>query len=116
MEDLKTKASHLKEHTSEYVQTYIQLVKAKATKTTSNAVAGIAIGVSLFFLALFFMIFAFSAAAWWLADIFNSPALGFLTVAGFFLFIIILIFALKKKVIVPLIRNTVIKKVYEEGN
>ena len=34
-------------------------------------------------------------------------------VAGFFLLLIVLIFALRKKVIVPLIQNAIISKVYE---
>lgn len=114
MEDLKTKAASLKTHLSGFTDTYIQIAKVKATKGASNAAAGIAIGVTLFMLAIFFVIFAFTALAWWLADIFESPALGFLAVAGLFLVLIILIVALSKKVIVPFIRNTIISKVYDK--
>jgi hypothetical protein len=116
MEDLKTKATVFKDHVTEYVKTYTDLAKAKATKGVSNAAAGIAIGVSLCFLVLFFMIFAFTALAWWLASLLNSPALGFLCVAGLFLLLIILIVVLRKKVIVPMIRNTIVSKVYEQAN
>jgi hypothetical protein len=113
MEDIKTKVAHLKDHVSEYAKTYTDLAKAKATKGASNAVAGTVIGVSLFFLFFFFLIFGFTSLAWWMASVLGSNALGFLSVAGFFLVLIILIIALKKKVIVPLIRNAVISKVYE---
>lgn len=113
MEDLKTKASHLKDHVSEYFNTYAQLAKAKATKGASTAAAGIAIGLTLLFLFLFFFIFAFTALAWWLGGILHSPALGFLCVAGFFLLLMIIVFALSKKVILPMIRNAIISKVYE---
>ncbi|HVK96922.1 MAG TPA: phage holin family protein, partial [Flavisolibacter sp.] len=112
-EDLKTKAASLKNHISGFTETYIQIAKVKATKGASNAAAAIAIGVSVFLLAIFFIIFAFTALAWWLADVFESPALGFLTVAGLFLFLIVLIILLSKKVIVPFIRNTIISKVYD---
>jgi apolipoprotein N-acyltransferase len=114
MEDLKTKAGQLKDHVSDYAKTTIDLVKAKATKGASNAAAGAAIGVVAFFLVLFFLIFLFTALAWWLASLLNSPALGFLCVAGFFLLLLVLIFALRKKVIVPMIRNAIISKVYEQ--
>jgi protein-S-isoprenylcysteine O-methyltransferase Ste14 len=114
MEDLKTKTAHLKEHVSDYAKTTIDLVKAKATKGASNAAAGAAIGVVAFLLTIFFLIFLFTALAWWLASLMNSAALGFLCVAGLFLLLLVLIFVLRKKVIVPLIRNAIISKVYEQ--
>ncbi len=114
MDDLKTKTGQLKEHVNDYAKTTIDLVKAKATKGASNAAAGAAIGVVAFLLLLFFLIFLFIGVAWWLAGIFNSPALGFFAVAVFFLLLLILIFALRKKVIVPAIRNAIISKVYEQ--
>jgi hypothetical protein len=112
--DLKTSASNLKDHASEYVKTYAQLAKAKATTTASTAVSGVVIGVSAALFAFFFLVFLFTAIAWWLADVFNSVPAGFFAVAGLFLLLIILIFALRKKVIVPMIRNKIISKVYEQ--
>lgn len=116
MEELKTSASHLKDHVNEYVQTTVQLYKAKATKGASNAAAGVVIGVVTLVLALFFLSFLFTALAWWLADVLDSNALGFLCVAGFFLLLIITIFALRRKLIVPLIRNAIISAVYDKKN
>lgn len=113
MDDLKTKAAHLKDHVSEYVQTTVQLAKAKATKGASNAAAGAAIGIAAAVLGLFFLGFLLTALAWWLGALLHSTALGFLCVAGFLLLLIILIFALRKKVIVPLIRNAIISAIYE---
>ncbi len=113
MEELKSSTQNLKTHVSEYVNTYVQLAKAKVTQGTSDAASGAAIGISAFFFGLFFLFFAFCALAFWLGDVLDSRAGGFLIVAAFFLTIIIVIFALKKKVIVPMIRNTIISKVYE---
>jgi len=113
-EDLKTKATHLKDHASEYVKTYVQLVKAKATMGASTAASGIVIGVSALLFTFFFLIFAFTGIAWWLGGLLHSPAAGFFCVAGFFLLLILLVFALRKKVIVPMIRNSIISKVYEK--
>lgn len=114
MDELKTKTGHLKDHVNDYVQSSVQLAKAKATKGASNAAAGVTIGIAAFLLAIFFLIFLFTGIAWWLADVLDSAALGFLCVAGFFLVLIALIFALRKKVIVPAIRNAIISKVYEQ--
>ena len=114
MEDLKTHAARLKDHVGEYVQTTVQLAKVKATKGASNAAAGVAIGVATLVLGIFFLAFLFTALAWWLASLLNSAALGFLCVAGLFLLLIVLLFALRKKVIVPLIRNAIIGAVYDK--
>ena len=65
------------------------------------------------FIRIFFMIFLFSGLALWLGNVLDSRPAGFFIVAGFFLLILILVFALRKKVIVPLIRNAIISKVYE---
>jgi uncharacterized membrane protein YccC len=64
-------------------------------------------------LAFFFLQFLFFGLAWWVGTLVNSIAAGFFIVAGFFLLLILLIFALRKKVIVPMIRNSIIRKVYE---
>ncbi len=116
MEDLKTKATHLKDHVSDYVQTTVQLAKAKATKGASNAAAGAAIGIATLVFGLFFLAFLFTALAWWLASLLSSPALGFLCVAGLFLILIVLLFVLRKKVIVPMIRNAIISAIYDQKN
>jgi len=112
-DDLKNKATQLKDHVSEYVKTYIQLAKAKATTGASNAVSGIVIAVTAFLFTFFFLVFVFTGLALWLGDVLESRAGGFFCVAGFFLLLVILVFALRRKVIVPLIRNAIISKVYE---
>ena len=113
MEDLKTSIGQLKDHASEYVKTYVDLAKVKATKGASNAAAGAAIGIVSFLLAFFFIDFLFIGLALWVGTLVDSTAGGFFIVAGVFLLLIILIFALRKKVIVPMIRNSIIRKVYE---
>jgi predicted phage tail protein len=116
MEDLKTKAVHLKDHVSEYVKTSVDLAKAKATRNVSKLVAGLAMGIVALVLGVFFFGFAFMALAWWLASLLNSAALGFLCVAGLLLVLLIVIFALRKKVIVPAIRNAIISAIYDKKN
>jgi len=112
-EDFKTKMSHLKEHVGDYVHTYTQIAKAKAVHGASNATAAIVIGITTFFLAFFVLFFIGFGLGWWLGNVFNSRAGGFFAVAGFFLLLCAIVFALRKKTIVPLIRNALISKIYE---
>lgn len=114
MQEFKTQTARLKDHVNEYVQTTVQLAKVKATKTAGNAAAGVAVGVAALVFGLFFLAFLFTALAWWLASLFNNAALGFLCVAGLFGLLLVLVFALRKKVIVPLIQNAIIGAVYSD--
>lgn len=110
---LKESAARLKTNVGDYVHTYIELTKAKVTQGASTAASGAAIGVAALFLGIFFLFFLFCGLALWLGDLINSRAGGFFIVAGIFLLLVVLIFALRKKVIVPAIRNAIISKVYE---
>ncbi|MGZ3924935.1 MAG: phage holin family protein [Flavisolibacter sp.] len=112
-EDLKTKVNRLKGHVGDYVNTFTQIAKAKAVRGASNATAGIVLGVTAFFFAFFFLFFVGFGLGWWLGTLFNNMAAGFFAVAGFYLLLIILMFALRKKVIVPMIQKMIISKVYE---
>jgi len=113
MEDLKTNVGQLKDHVSDYAKTYVDLVKAKATRGASNAAAAATVGILSFVLAFFFLQFLFFGLAWWVGSLIESVAGGFFIVAGLFFLLVMLVFALRKKVIVPMIRNAIISKVYE---
>lgn len=113
MEQLKTSTQQLKDHVGEYVSTYIQITKAKATQAASTTASGAAIGIAAFFFGLFFLFFLFCGIALWLGALLDNRQAGFFIVAGFFLLLVVAIFALRKKVITPLIQNAIISKVYE---
>jgi len=114
MEELKANAQNLKTHVSEYVSTYIELTKAKVTQGASNAASAVTVLIGALFLGLFFFQFVFLGLAWWIGSLLNSTAAGYFIIAGFFLVIIIFLFALRKKYIAPLIRDAIIRIVYEQ--
>ncbi len=113
MEQLKSSTQQLKDHVGEYVSTYIQITKAKATQGASKAAVGAAIGIASFLLALFFLFFLFCGVAFWLGNVIENRQAGFFIVAGFFGLLILLVFALRKKVIGPFVQNAIISKIYE---
>lgn len=116
MEDLKTKVGDLTDSVSEYVQTYYKLkvlnLADKATGITSSVMASLVV----LFLGTFVLLFGGIALGMWLGGLFNSPALGFLTVAGLFLLVMVILVAMRKKIIFPMIRNSLINKLYEPNN
>jgi hypothetical protein len=113
---LKTAVTNFKDSTQEIVDTYYRLAVATATKKGANAAAGGVVGVLLAFLGMLTFLFAFIGLAFWVGTLVNSTAGGFLIVAGFFALLIGLVIAMKGKVIYPLIRNAIVKKVYEQQN
>ena len=69
--------------------------------------------VLAFFFAFFFLFFLAFGLGWWFGILVGNMAAGFFMVAGLFLVLVLVLFALRKKVIVPMIRNMIISKVYE---
>ena len=113
MEELKQKAGELTDSVSEYIKTYYKLsvlkVADKATGITASALASIVIA----FLSFFVLLFSGIAMGIWLGTVVNSVALGFLLVGAIYLLFIFIILGLKKKVVFPMIRNSIINKLYE---
>lgn len=116
MEDLKEKAGHLTESVTDYLQTYYKLkvlnVADKATSITASTLASL---VAVFF-GIFVLLFSGIALGIWLGQLLENPALGYLIVAGIFLILIILLVAFRKKIVFPMIRNSLINKLYEPNN
>ena len=116
MEQLKASTQQLKDHVGEYVSTYAQIMKAKATQGASNAAATGAVVFAAALLSLFFLLFVFAGLALWFGTMVNSYAAGFFIVAGIFALLTVGLFALRKKYIVPVIRNAVVAGIYEQKN
>ena len=115
-QNIKEDAKDIINHTTDYLDTYYKLTIVRATKKASNIASGVVNSVLLFFISLCILLFLSMAAAWWLGDVMDSPAIGFLLVAAFYLLIVILLVALRKTVISPFIKNSLIRKIYEEKN
>ena len=113
---MKTAFNNFKSSTQEIVDTYYRLGVATATQKGANIAAASVSGILMALLGLFAFLFAFIGLAFWVGTLVNSTAGGFLIVAGFFALLLILVIALKGRVIYPMIRNAIVKKVYEQQN
>ena len=110
--EIKEKTKDLTEHVSDYAETFYKLAILKMTrKGTDIASAGIMMAAIAIF-GLFITFFAGVALALWLGDLLANRALGFLLVSGFFLLIMVIIIALRKKMVFPYFRNLIIRKFY----
>lgn len=116
MEDLKTKAGDLTDSITEYIQTYYKLTLVNAADKATTIAASTLASVTVILLGFFVVLFGGIALALWLGSILESPALGFVIVAGFFLLVIIIIVMLKKRIVFPAIRDLIINKLYEPND
>jgi len=112
-ESVKDVIGDLTNHVTEFAETFYRLqvlnITKKATDVTANLLGGLVVAV----LGVFVILFGGIALAWWLGDIVQNRAGGFLLVAGFFVIIgLVLVFSMKR-IVFPKFRNMIIRKMYE---
>ena len=113
-QNIKEDAKDILNHASDYAETFYKLSLVRLTKKVSD-VASVAVNsIVIFLISLCVLLFISFAGAWWLGDVVENRALGFLLIAVFYLLIVFILVLMRKKIISPLIRNTLIKKIYEE--
>jgi hypothetical protein len=113
MEELKSKTENLAESISDYAETYFRLTVLKATDKATGIASGSLAAISVIFLSIFVLFFAGIATAIWLGMLMNNPIAGYFLVAAFFLLVMIILVLLRKRIIFPMIRNLIIRKIYE---
>ena len=116
MEELKSKAGDLTDSITEYIQSYYKLTLLNAADKATSIAASTLASVTIVFLGIFVLFFGGIALAIWLGNLLDNDALGYLIVAGFFLLVIIIIVSLKKKIVFPVIRDSLINKLYEPND
>ena len=115
-QNLKEDAKDVLNHAGDYAQTFYKLSLVRLTKKVSDIASGVVNSVLIFFIGLCILLFISFAGAWWLGDVLNNRALGFLLIAAFYVLLVVILILIRKKVISPFIRNTLISKIYEEKN
>jgi len=113
-QNIKEDAKDVLNHAGDYAQTFYKLSLVRFTKKVSDIASEVVNSVLIFFISLCILLFISFAGAWWLGDVVNNRALGFLLIAAFYLLIVFILILMRKKVISPYIKNTLIRKIYEE--
>lgn len=113
MEDLKEKTIDLADHVEDLADTFYRLTVVKVTEKTSTIVSGAVVMIVMCALGLFVLLFAGCALAWWLGNLVQSRVGGFLLAAAFFFIVMVVLALLRKNTIFPLIRNIIIRKIYD---
>ena len=113
-QNLKEDAKDILNHAGDYAETFYKLNLLRLTKKVSDVASVVVNSFLIFIIGLCILLFISFAGAWWLGDVVQNRALGFLLIAGFYLLIILVLILMRRKIISPFIRNTLIRKIYEE--
>lgn len=110
---IRHKARTLSDDAGELLELYYRLGVVTVTEKASNA-ASITITASIvLLLSMFFLFFLGLGVGWYLGEMLDSFFAGFSIVAGVFFILIVITLSIRKSILFPLIRNLVVKKVYE---
>lgn len=112
-ESLTTKVEEFIRHTTELGETGIKLGKINVIRSTTNISSQLITRGILLFLGIMAILFCSLAGAWWIGNLLQSSTLGFLIVGGFYLFLLLTVLALKNKLILPYLRNRIVRMIYK---
>ena len=113
MNDLKEKTADLADHVEDLATTFYKLTVVKLTQKVTNVASNLLLILSIAFFGFLIILFGGIALAFWVGDLVGNRAGGFLITAGFFLLVLLIIAAIRKKVVFPYIRNLIIRKIYD---
>ena len=111
---MTTQTSSLKsllQQSHEYLETRYDLVRLKTIDKSSDVLSSTATFIIITVAVLFFLMMASIGLALYLGYVFDSLYLGFFCVAGFYLLVVIILFATRKQLIKTPIYNSIIRKI-----
>jgi hypothetical protein len=94
-----TVVSELYQNLVKYIELRIAYGVLKAKVGVVNTLSTLATYLPILFTALMFIFLISLAAAWWVGTALNSPAVGFLVVAGVYLLATAVLLILRKRVL-----------------
>ena len=113
MDDLKEKTADLADHVEDFATTFYKLTVVKITQKVTTVVSNLLLVLSIALFGFLVILFGGIALAFWVGDLVGNRAGGFLITAGFFLIVLLIIAAMRKKIVFPYIRNLIIRKIHD---
>lgn len=114
MEKTFAKVEEMAGHVKEYVNNHISSAKISVAEKTSGILANIIAVAIVLTVFLFFIIFSSVALAFAFVKLTGEYYWGFLIVAGIYLLIGILVWALKEKLLRMPIMNSILQQLFKD--
>lgn len=116
MNDTFEKIEELSDHVKEYINTRVEITKLRIAEKTSLVIGNFIAAVIIALLFLFVLVFGSIAGAWALSDWIGKSYSGFLIVAGFYLFLGIIVWAAKGRLIRFPVMNAIIRMLHKKDD
>lgn len=99
----------------DYINTSIELKKLSVIQAVVKAVGGIANGIVLLIVGIFFLMFLSIAVGLYLGALLASMYLGFFIVTAFYLILVVLVILMGKNYIQNPITDILIRKIFKKS-
>jgi hypothetical protein len=113
MEDLKQKTETLTHDVEDYIETYIKLSALKATDKAAGIASVSVTAILVLTFTVLVLLFLGFGLGWWIGENMNNMLAGFAIVAGIYLLLTAIVVLFRKNLLLPLVRNIIIKIAYE---
>jgi uncharacterized membrane protein len=115
VEEEKKPAKKIIEVTGDLIETYRKLITINVVEHGSTALSFGMIGTVVLIFGVITLIFLGIGLAWWIGETMNNMKAGFFIIGSAYALIILLVLATASRMIMPGLRNLIIRKFYE-GN
>ncbi len=115
MEEDKNSTDKWVSSVADLMDSYRKLITVKVVEHTSLGISLSIIGILSMIMAVFVLLFTGIGSAWWLGEYLQNMKAGFFIVGGFYALIFIILLLTSPGIWIPRIRNTIIKKIYEQN-
>lgn len=96
------------------MNTYRELAKVRMAEGAAVGGSASLLGIVLLLVVIFVLLFLGMGLAWWIGDALDNTKAGFFIVGGFYLLLLVVGVLTSRSVILPWLRNLIVRKIYEE--
>jgi hypothetical protein len=114
MEENKKTTDKLVDAVGDWIETYRNLITLRVVERSSQGASVSILGMIAMVFIVFVLFFIGFGSAWWVGEALENMKAGFFIVGGIFMLILLILLLIAKKVLIPGIRNLIIKKIYEQ--
>ncbi|HZY81991.1 MAG TPA: hypothetical protein VFE50_20850 [Cyclobacteriaceae bacterium] len=114
MEEQEKPTERLVHTAGEMIETYKDLINLTVVENVTLGISVGVVGMMSLSIVSFITLFLALGCAWWIGEAMNNMKAGFFITGAAFLLILGVVLLAARKGLIPLIRNLVIKKIYEK--
>ncbi len=112
--NVRAQAADLLEEAGDYIKTMYQLVTLKVSRKAVTIIAGLVADLSVMLTGIICLLFLSIAAAFWIGTNVQNTSEGFFWVGCFYLTLFLILLMLKKRKILPYLRNLLTTRMNEK--